>query len=183
MNRKHLILPALVLSLHAAALDFGKPNDKAPVELAQLSFLIGEWEVVTIHTKTSGEKVEIKDRYSARYVLDGYGIELVIRTVGRDGPQQHSTTFMYNRKWGQWAVTGQNQQGNAHFYVGKMKDGVFQYTQTARLFNNCFTKNRIKLYDITANSFKRAHDISPNGGRDWLDSVFYSTATRIETAD
>lgn len=54
---------------------FGRPNPAAPPQLAQMAFMVGEFDCVDEIRQRDGSRLRFKAIWNARYFLNGFGIQ------------------------------------------------------------------------------------------------------------
>lgn len=57
------------------AYPFGRANPEAPPELAQMAFMVGEFDCVDEVRQGDGSRLRFKAIWNARYFLNGFGIQ------------------------------------------------------------------------------------------------------------
>ncbi|GAB4109260.1 MAG: hypothetical protein Kow001_09110 [Acidobacteriota bacterium] len=65
--------------------DYGKPNPRAPQELAQFAFLLGKWRGLARLKREDGTWETLNASWEGRYILDGYAIADEYRMTTPDG--------------------------------------------------------------------------------------------------
>ncbi len=159
---------------------FGAPNPKAPAELSQLAFIIGEWKLETWFARPDGSRRTATAYMTARYTLNGYGVRIEERHP-QDGRSDFvgERTFVFNKRLGKWIGSGINTLGNRKDLEAEFTDGKLIVTQSGMLFQGRPGVNRATYYDISANGFKNRFDHSSDGGKSWREGEYGFTAVRI----
>jgi len=163
-----------------AALRGGGPHAQAPNETAQLAFLIGEWNLATWFPQPDGVKREGKAKMTARYVLDGFGVEVVSR-YPRPGQSDFVSvwTFVFNPSLKKWIGSGINTLGNRKDFEGAFEDGKLTLIQSGMLFQGRPGVNRLVFFDIGEDRFEHRSDHSKDDGKTWREGSFGFVATRV----
>ena len=174
-----LMVTAALSLLFVAAGDRNQPHPNAAPETSQMAFIIGEWSIDATFSPPNGKQTKTKAKLRARYVLDGYGIEIESRYPNDGEPFIGVNTYVYNKRLNKWIGGGINSLGNSKAYEGSMEDGKLRLTQTGMQFAGRPGINRMTYYDIGPNSYKARYDYSPDGGKTWHNGTFSYVATRI----
>lgn len=72
-------------SMYQVKQEFGKLNPKAPAELSQFAFLIGNWNFEAKVNMADGQWSRFKGTWRGRYILDGYAISDEYRMTDLSG--------------------------------------------------------------------------------------------------
>ena len=176
-----ILILATALPAQTQESEFGKPHEKAPEEIGQMAFLIGKWKLTTWFTLPDGSRKESSAFLTARYCLNGFGIEAESHYPAEGGfPDFFSrAVYVYNKRLGKWVGTGINNLGNRKQFEVSFKDGKMISIQSGMLFEGRKGINRITYSEMEKASFKLIHEHSPDDGETWQEPAFGYTAERI----
>ena len=155
--------------------EYGKPNPKAPPELSQFAFIIGEWHCDARVKGEDGTSQTYQATWVGRYILDGYVIadeyrmtnqagELIVLGINFRSYSVEKKTWVM--RWlssaGFWVELGPEELG-----------GVDVATETIT-FNIVDTfapdaLTRITFSNISESNFTWASDQSLDKGKTWAE--------------
>ena len=157
------------------------PDPRAPKAIANLAFMLGEWNLSTtfvINSKTTHTKA----RMEAHYAMGGFAIEQVQIHPGGDSDTKtlfvSSALFSVHPKTGEIVGVSQNTLGNRKFIDGKFVDGSFITTVSGEMFQGAHLINRFVYADITPTSFNIRTEASDDDGETWRDGGYMVHAER-----
>ena len=102
------------------ATSYGSPNPKAPEEITQFNFLIGEWDIDFRWKLNDGSYQQTPGHMRASYVLDGYAIQDVWRLGSDAGGQIIGLAIRtYNPREKKWAINWVDGTNGVWGNVGK----------------------------------------------------------------
>ncbi|WP_417466334.1 hypothetical protein [Kordiimonas sp.] len=159
-----------------------KPDMRAPEGLAELAFMIGNWDLSTTFV-INGETTHTKARMQAWYTMGGFAVErLQIHPNGNAGEGVFVSTelFSVHPKTGEIVGVAQNNLGNRKFIEGKFIDGAFTTTVSGEMYEGAKIINRFVYSDVTPDSFSMRAEASDDEGLTWRDGGYHVRAVRTE---
>lgn len=126
------------------AYPFGRPNPSAPAQLAEFSFMIGEFDCTDTLARQDGSRSEFPAVWNARYFLNGMGIidEYWSPTFAT------SNVRIYDPQAGKWMVT--------FFRMPGYGSGVWTGGEEgdSMIMRQAGSQGYLEFYDITEDGFK-----------------------------
>jgi hypothetical protein len=158
--------------------DYGKPNPKAPPELSQFAFIIGEWRCDVRVKGEDGTWQTYRATWVGRYILDGYVIADEYRMTNQAGDVivQGMNFRSYNvatRTWVMrwldatrsfWVELGPEELGGV-----RVNPGTITFNLIDRFAPDAMS--RVTFSDISANQFTWREDKSLDQGGTWTEFV------------
>jgi hypothetical protein len=163
--------------------DFGALNPAAPPETAQFSFAIGEWACTTRGRQPDGSVKEgAPATWTFYYILDGWAIQdnWVVRRPDRS-EFRGTNIRSFNPQTGKW--------DNRWLPIGSLQWKYYEAEQVGDTM--VMTGGRGKdaqerefvdrntFHSITENSWSWRKDRSFDGGKTWIEGVFFIDAKRV----
>ncbi|MEM7050264.1 MAG: hypothetical protein AAF604_11430 [Acidobacteriota bacterium] len=131
---------------------FGRPNPRAPEELAQFEFLIGEFDAQVRRRLPDGSWFEEMILWQASYILNGHAIQ------DRTWSDTAATTSIrfFDTNQGKWRVSYQAKPGNIFGFVweGVKSDDQMVLTSTYPNGDGDAIFSRLTFHDITPTGFE-----------------------------
>lgn len=195
---RRLLAPALLVAAvsspsraqHGGGTTIPQPATTAPAAASQFDFLIGQWEVV-VTPKASGLAARIhgaptfKGVWKAWKAMDGFGIEDELRTMDRSGNPNSLVHSMrlYDPAVKRWTqVSADVYRGRFTNATAEWTDGEMRVRSTGRDAEGKPYVQRVRFYNITANTFRYQADRSMDGERTWETAVLRMDARRTTAA-
>ena len=156
---------------------YGKPNPKAPPELSQFAFLIGEWRCDVRVKGEDGTWQPYQATWVGHYILDGYVIADEYRMTNQAGELiVHGMNFrsysVEKKTWVmRWLTTGAS-----WVELGPEKLGGVRVTPKTITFNLIDTfapdaLSRVTFSNISEGHFTWSEDKSLDQGKTWTEFV------------
>lgn len=142
---------------------FGRMNPKAPPELAQFDFMIGEFDAVDELRRPDGTWITSKGTWNANWFLNGFGIQDHYEN------EQFSTSNVriYDPGTKRWHVTFYKMPGfsTGTWHGNKVGDTMVMEREQKTADGRTFT-SRLTFFDITKNGYKwKSESVTPAGSR------------------
>ncbi|MCK5126385.1 MAG: DUF1579 family protein [candidate division Zixibacteria bacterium] len=176
---KHLFLTIilLVLIVPVFAVDSTKTEESMPpmgppVELKELKYLIGAWDVdMKMRQDPSQPWQDMKSSGSYDYILNGAAIRQNYKGEMMGMPFVGESTMCYNRELKKWQVTWlDNMFAQLSIYEGNMVDGKF-VVQGEELYMGKAYLSRMTISSLTEKSFDWLMEMSIDGGKTWFSTM------------
>ncbi|MBI1199069.1 MAG: hypothetical protein GC203_14515 [Phenylobacterium sp.] len=152
----------------------GARNPKAPAELKQLEFLIGDWRVAIVLHQPGGD-LAYEARWHNSWIVNGSAVMQEWRGPYATGAELRS----YDPDKGRWVgrnfYTGPNSWTESE---GAFADGEFVIDTPSQGPDGAFL-NRERYFDIQPNSFRMVARRSRDGGKTWSEPTYEMVCTRI----
>lgn len=158
------LLPSLLLcaSAFASADHPGSPKHaEAPVELAALEFLIGDWELTTSFAQADGSRRQEKAQLIARWAMGGMGIaveETHGYADGAGGVFVNTVLYSVHPKTRQIVGASNNTLGNRKTREVTVEDDRVVFIQAGELFGGRQGFNRVTLFNISPDRYESRLD-------------------------
>ncbi len=151
-------------------------NRKAPLETAQLNFLIGEWDCIQKVKLADGSFRDQTALWKAYYSLNGFAIQ--DEWYGSGG-YQGSTWRSYDPNSQQWVMTYMQANSSTHWLMrGQFRDGEFHAEFNGETPAGQTFRQRIRFYNIAEDRFSWAADRTFDEGKTWIEDVMLIEAKR-----
>lgn len=181
-----LAIPAAAGAQHAGGAA-PRVTTAAPAEVAQLAFLVGEWEVTvmpkaaSLATKIHGVP-KLSGTWKVWRAFDGFGVEDELRIIDASGnPSALSNSMrIYDPAQGRWTQTTLDvYRGRFTTATGTWANGEFTLRSVGRDAEGTPYVQRTRFHDITPTSFRYQADRSTDGERTWETAVLRIDAKRV----
>ena len=147
---------------------FGRPNPKAPKELQQMDFMIGDFDRKERSRQKDGSwSAWVKGEWNSRYFMNGYAI--IDETYNYGSGNTTTNLRFFDAKDKLWKVTWFKEPGYNTTYAEGVKEG------DNMVMVQKSSGNRYVFYDIKKDSFEWELQMLRNG--DWI-SVWQISVTR-----
>lgn len=157
---------------------FGVLNKKAPAEVAQFEFVIGDWDVEITWYPPQGEPNTYKSRWHNHWFNNGFDVMQEWR-----GPYITGTEFRhYDATLGHW--TGKNLYVGGNWVNTTARvdgDNMVVIIEASNATDGAFL-NRETYFDITDNRWRMKSDRSFDNGETWIKGRYDMIATRSRIA-
>ncbi|MFQ5527923.1 MAG: hypothetical protein ACE5GX_16895 [Thermoanaerobaculia bacterium] len=183
-----VLIGSLTLAVASAAAGdderpaFGALNPKAPPETAQFSFAIGEWSCTTRGMQPDGSiKKGGPATWTFYYILDGWAIQDDWVAIQPSGAKHHGTNIRsFNSQTGKWDNRWLA-QGNLQwkYFSSEQVEETMVMTGGEGTDPRGDFVDRNTFFDISEDSWSWRKDRSYDGGKSWIEGVFFIDATRV----
>lgn len=156
--------------------EYGKPNPKAPLELSQFSFIIGNWQCDARVKGADGKWERYLATWNGRYILDGYVIADEYRMTDLAGGLiVHGMNFRsYNTEKKTWVMKWLSATGSFWMDLGPESLGgvrVDSETVTFKLKDatDSDVLSRVTFSNIAQSRFTWSSERSSDHGKTWSE--------------
>jgi hypothetical protein len=158
--------------------EYGRPNPKAPPELSQFAFIIGEW---LCDVRVKGEDATwqpYQATWVGRYILDGYVIADEYRMTNQSGELVvHGMNFRsYSVEKKTWVMRWLNVAGSFWLELGPDNLGGVRVSDKTITFNFIDpsapnTLNRVTFSSISDSNFAWSGELTLDQGKTWTEFI------------
>ena len=183
MQRSMMVaaITLLVVAQPVAAHELDRPHPDAPPEMAQFSFLVGEWECKAKFLNSDGEYGETSGRWVGYYTLGGFAFQ-----DDWYSPNLRGTTWRtwdpVGKRWvNRWLQAGVDKPAGftGDTFYGGLKAGRMILEAQGKDTRGSYV-DRITFYDIADDHFSWKLDRSYDSGKTWIKNMTMTEATRVE---
>ncbi len=177
-----MILLSVWLSVTTLAQSLTAPNPAAPAGLAQLDWIMGEWDLVSKSKQRDGSYSSHKANSKVYYALDGFAIMDEFRALD----DQNQVVFRgvsfrtFVPATGKWSIKWvmANESGMTDI-VAEFKDGTLVMEGKGTDGFGPFLEKAV-YFDISEDHYSFKLDRSYDGGQTWIEGMNLIEATRIK---
>jgi hypothetical protein len=156
--------------------EYGNPNPKAPPELSQFAFIIGEWRCDVRLKGEDGRWQPYVATWVGRYILDGYVIADEYRMTNQTGELiVHGMNFRsYSSEKKTWVMRWLNATGSFWLELGPEKLGGVRVAPKTITFNFIDTfapdsLTRVTFSNISESQFTWSSEKSLDQEKTWTE--------------